>query len=120
MRFQKLATAWCKSCFGEAILKDKKERSYRFLEEAIELAQACSCDEEQAHELVKYVFSRPAGVPYREIGGVMVTLAVLCETMFESMEEAGIAELARNIENTEKIRVKGLAKRTVGPSIPGK
>mgnify|MGYP006958842284 CR=1 FL=1 len=57
---------------------DKAERSHRFLEEALELVQACGCSASEAHQLVDYVFGRAVGHASQEAGGVMVTLAALC------------------------------------------
>ena len=34
-------TEWMLACFGKKIASDKMERNHRFLEEAIELVQAC-------------------------------------------------------------------------------
>ncbi|RQS15519.1 hypothetical protein DIE07_03565 [Burkholderia sp. Bp9002] len=34
---------WMLECFGAAIATDRMERNHRFLEEALELVQACGC-----------------------------------------------------------------------------
>lgn len=60
------------ACFGATISRDKAERNHRFLEEALELVQACGCTESEAAQLVAYVYGRPAGDPPQEVGGVMV------------------------------------------------
>lgn len=73
------------------------ERRHRFLEEAIELAQASGCTREDARIIVDYVFDRPAGAQEQEVGGVMVTLAALCNALKLTMSDAGDKELARKL-----------------------
>ncbi len=86
--------------------EDRRERTHRFLEEALELAQANGCTREDAQALVEYVFSRPKGAPHLEVGGVLVTLAGLCVASEIQMEEAAEHELARNWNRIEIIRKK--------------
>jgi hypothetical protein len=76
--FQESVADWMLNCFGREISRDTVERNHRFLEEALELVQACGATAEEAHQLVDYVFNRPVGAPAQEVGGVMVTLAALC------------------------------------------
>jgi NTP pyrophosphatase (non-canonical NTP hydrolase) len=83
---------------------------HRFLEEAIELAQASKCSREDAHALVDYVFSRPDGDKLQETGGVLVTLAALCSAQGIDMDNAGEEELRRNWSRIDKIRAKQAAK----------
>jgi hypothetical protein len=91
------------------------ERSHRFLEEAIELAQASGCTKEDARLLVEYVFDRPKGTQEQEVGGVMVTLAALCSALKLKMDDAGDKELARNWERIEAIRRKQASKPAGSP-----
>lgn len=88
------------------------ERNYRFLEESLELVQSCQCSREDAHKLVDYVFSRPAGDKYQETGGVMVTLAALCNVHKIDIENFALVELDRieKPEVIEKIRRKHVSK----------
>lgn len=76
--FQQRVEPWLLACFGEQIAADTIERNHRFLEESLELVQACGCTQSEAHQLVDYVFGRPVGEVQQEAGGVMVTLAALC------------------------------------------
>ena len=76
--FQQRAAEWYRACFTEADQISPVERTHRFLEEALELAQASNCSREEAIELVDYVFGRKPGDAKDEVGGVMVTLAILC------------------------------------------
>lgn len=113
--FQRRVDPWLLSCFGEAIARDRTERSHRFLEEAIETVQATGTTRSEAHQLVDYVFDRPAGELPQEIGGVMVTLAALCLAHGVDMAEAGEIELARVWTKVEKIRAKQAAKPKHSP-----
>jgi hypothetical protein len=83
---------------------------HRFLEEALELAQANVSSYDDAHALVEYVFGRPPGQPEQEVGGVMVTLASLCSASEINMDEAGDRELERNWDRIDVIRAKQQAK----------
>jgi len=75
--FQDRLGYWMHECFGPTISADKVERNDRFIEEALELAQASGYSKDRAHALVDYVFTRPQGEINQEVGGVMVTLAAL-------------------------------------------
>ena len=108
---QFLAARWARACFPEAIVENRLERGLRVFEEAGELLQLAGGTAEDAHRLVAYVFARPAETdPYREIGGVLVSLAVLCEVFGVDLEEAWEREMARCIARTDEIRAKQAAK----------
>lgn len=104
--FQSRVYQWVCSCFGVKVAADKVERNHRFLEESLELAQSLDCSREEAHQLVDYVFSRPIGEPYQEVGGVMLTLAALCQANDLDMMVSGETELERVWTKIEKIREK--------------
>jgi hypothetical protein len=108
--YQDRVKEWLATCFPQSVPADPQERTHRFLEEALELAQANGCAREEAQALVEYVYSRPAGRPELEVGGVMVTLASLCSTTSIDMTEAGDRELQRNWERIEAIRRKQASK----------
>lgn len=113
--FQERVGAWMLACFGEAIAADRLERNHRFLEEALELVQACGCTAAEAHRLVTYVFGRPPGDPGQEVGGVMATLAAHCRAHGIDMEAAGETELARIWTKVDQIRAKQAAKPKHSP-----
>jgi hypothetical protein len=113
--FQHRVRDWVLACFGEVIAADVTERNHRFLEEALELVQAKGCTVSEARQLVEYVFARPAGDPNQEVGGVLVTLAALCEPSGIDMVQAGEAELARVWTKVEAIRAKQAAKPKHSP-----
>lgn len=101
--------------------KDMQTRVYRFIEEALELAQALGCTREKAHALVDYVFGRPAGKPEQELGGTMITLAALANTMQTSMVDEGWREYDRvnTPELMKKIRDKQASKVNPDSPLPG-
>jgi hypothetical protein len=109
---------WMIECFGVVIAADRQERNHRFLEEALELVQACNCGRDEAHQLVDYVYGREVGEKTQEVGGVMVTLAALCLAQNLDMHTASEAELARVWTKVEQIRAKQQAKPAIGP-LPG-
>ena len=113
--YQSRVDAWLIACFGETIARDRQERNHRFLEEALELVQACECTAGEAHQLVDYVFGRPVGEPYQESGGVSNTHAALCLAQGIDMDEAAETELARVWTKVEKIRAKQAAKPKHSP-----
>jgi len=113
--FQYRVQPWLLECFGERIANDIIERNHRFLEEALELVQACGCNVDEAHQLVDYVFSRAVGEQRQEVGGVMVTLAALCLAHGLNMHEAGEIELNRIWGKIDIIRSKQAAKPRNSP-----
>lgn len=118
--FQVRVFPWLLECFGDAIAGDTMERNHRFLEEALELVQACGCTPDEAHKLVDYVFGRRVGERAQEVGGVMVTLAALCLAQGLDMHQAGETELSRITQPAmvELIREKQKAKPAMSP-LPG-
>lgn len=115
MDFQDRVKDWMTACFPAEATSDVQERLHRFLEEALELAQASGGSREDAIALVDYVFSRPPGQPQLEAGGVMVTLAGLCSASGFDMAEAGETELSRNWDRLEIIRAKRAARPDNSP-----
>ena len=102
------------ACFGADIASDRIERADRFTEEALELAQTIpGFTADRAHALVDYVFGRDVGERGQEVGGVMVTLAALCDTFDISIDAEAKRELARIWTKVEQIRAKQAAKPTV-------
>lgn len=115
LNFQARVQPWMMACFGEMIAGDREERNHRFLEESLELVQACGCSASEAHQLVDYVFNRPVGEKAQEVGGVMVTLAALCLAQQLDMHDAAEVELARIWTKVEQIRAKQAAKPKHSP-----
>ncbi len=71
---------WVGDTFGYANL-ETEERCKRFVEEAIELAQAEGLTEEQVRAIVSYVYEKPGGEVQQEVGGVGTTLLAYCEAV---------------------------------------
>lgn len=101
---------WAIDCFGEKIVFNKKERNARFLEEALELVQCLGASREMAHSMVDYVFDRPAGEKWQEVGGAIVTLATLCEVHNIELIDAWRGELDRIKNLGTQIKAKNLEK----------
>lgn len=108
--YQVRVEQWLAACFTPEVRSNRSERTHRFLEEALELAQANGCSRNDAMVLVDYVFGRPKGEPDQEVGGVMVTLASLCSATGLNMDEAGDRELERNWNRIDAIRAKQQSK----------
>lgn len=119
MNFQEIVGHWVVACFGEEIANDKIERNHRFVEEALELAQACGANRQDCHELVDYVFKREIGEREQEVGGVMVTLAALCNAQGLDMNLSGYHEISRCFTKVKEIRAKQKRKPKLGP-LPGR
>ncbi len=121
MDFQGEAVDWARECFGREATEDARHRAVRFLEEALELAQACDVGVGSARGVVHWVYSRPRGAIGQEIGGVALTLAVLAA----SVELEGVAcawrELRRVQGKVEEIREResGKPKFVPGPAGEG-
>lgn len=111
---------WVNSTFGADETPGKKlaVRNWRYFEESAELVQALGCTEEEAYQIVAYVFGRPVGEPGQEVGGAMVTLAALCNAAGIEMYEEGNIELHRisQPEMVEKIREKQASKPDFSPT----
>ena len=116
--FQESAEAWAKACFGDRYDRDKMERADRFLEEALELLQSLGYPRERIAELVDYVYGRPAGDPAQEMGGTMLTLALLAGANGLDAEVCAEVELERVHGKIEKIRAKQKS-RVEGSALPG-
>lgn len=113
--YQQKVEEWLVACFPPESWANKNERVHRFLEEALELAQAHGCSKEDAVTLVSYVYGRPVGQPEAETGGVLVTLAALCSATEIEMVGAGERELAKNWSRIEAIRQKQASKPPGSP-----
>lgn len=108
--FQTRVDEWMMSCFGPMTSKDKQERGWRFIEEALELVQACGISKEHVLEIVDYVYSRPVGEIYKEVGGVRVTLCALCTANLIKEQDAEKDELKRIWTIIDQVREKQAGK----------
>lgn len=71
---QRRVETWVTQCFGEDILLNKRERIRRFVEEALELAQATGLTMQDICDVGNYVYARPVGEVPQEVAGCGVTL----------------------------------------------
>jgi hypothetical protein len=117
--FQKRAMYWAKKCFGLTLATDIRERNQRFIEEALELVQACGLTRREALGAVNYVYGRPVGDKRQEVGGVYTTLAILCSAHNIDMVGEGERDLREidNAETTGRIRMKREGKPDFGGEI---
>lgn len=111
---------WIEEVFGEGERKNSFSRGNRFMEEAIELYQANGGTAKDAHDLVDYVFGRPIGEFRQEVGGVLLTLAGLCNSRKVNMAECADEDLARVFTPECIARAKAkAATATPGSPLPG-
>lgn len=92
---QRQAHRWGAETFGIGNVINVQERARRFLEEAIELAQAVGLDHGQVRDLARHVYAKPPGDFLQEAGGAGVTLLVLCEALGISADCAEVEEINR-------------------------
>jgi len=115
---QEIVRNWVVRVFSEDVCKDTVERGFRCLEEVIELAQALMISKEQAHALVDYVYSRPAGEPGQELAGVLATLYATAAALNVSLDEVFATEVQRihTPEIIRKVQRRQVEKREIGHS----
>lgn len=101
---------WLIDTFGKDSLMDKDERTRRFIEEAIELAQSTGCPKENVLFLVNHVYGRDEDPVEREVGGVVNTLAALCTSYGIDMGECAADEMERCWKRQDLIREKNKKK----------
>jgi len=116
--FQAQVHKWVCSTFNAEVAADRTERAHRFIEEALELAQATGCTKADASMLLDYVYSRPVGRISQEVGGTMVSLAALCNAHGITIETAAWTEIEQCWQRSDKIRAKWLTKPKGSP-LPG-
>lgn len=121
LRNERQATVldWCKATFaapnGDLDEATPDTRCLRFVEEAIELAQAHGLDKALVLKQLEEVFSRPRGEPVQEIGGVMVTLNAYCESTGVSLAVCEDLEIIRcNARPIEHFQARQKEKRERG------
>jgi NTP pyrophosphatase (non-canonical NTP hydrolase) len=93
---QEAVHEWYETLFrGTPEEHTKKTLAMRFLEEALELAQACDLEKEDVYRQLRYTFSRPKGTVEEEIAGVMMTLQHIGNMENIDIQDATLAELER-------------------------
>jgi hypothetical protein len=85
---------WAADMFGP-IARNRTERASRFVEEALELAQAAGLSEDTVARIALRVYSRPAGLLPKEIGQAQATLETFAENEGMNADELAEHEWAR-------------------------
>lgn len=117
-QFQNEVNRWCTEAFGAEETMDVKDRSHRFTEEALELAQATGTTKEDALALVNYVYARPVGEVSNEIGGSLLTLNALSTALGLEVRKCADAILEYAWANIERVKAKRASRRE-GSALPG-
>lgn len=94
MTRQEAALAWAVDTFGD-IAKDPHERACRFVEEAIELAQAAGIDRDTLGKIIERVYSRNPGDLRKEVGQAALTIELFAEVLHIDAGRAAQAEYSR-------------------------
>lgn len=110
---QKTCFAWVVATLGDRLAESREERTLRFLEEAIELAQAQGIEEKRVNTMTAYVYDRPVGEPQQEMAGCLFTLACLAEAEGVDIEHITWGELARVLRRITEVRAKHFQKPPV-------
>lgn len=104
-------TSWAIKVFGARLVYDKRHRSLRFLEEALELVQACGLDKIDALKVMSQVYAKPAEkVIAKEVAGSFTTLMALSSCLSIDFEGAYEDEMSYRHNNVELIRKKNQEK----------
>jgi len=85
---------WAVATFGP-IAAQLNERGMRFVEEAVEVAQAAGVNKAQALAIINRVYDRPAGDVRKEIPQAGLTLLCLSQAASVDLEDAVAAEFER-------------------------
>lgn len=102
-RFSRDAMAWRTETLGRPM---SEVASLRVAEEFCEAVQSLGVTLADFIALAANVWIKPRGDLKQEIGGVMMTLAVLCEVQGISLSEAASTELQRAIGKSSEIQEK--------------
>jgi hypothetical protein len=104
--YQERIDEWMLNTFGEKVLSDRKERSHRFAEEALELLQATGYTKEELQNMIDYVYNRPVGEVRQEVGGTIHCLSALCTAYHITMSHEALTVMHYCEYNSDKIRKK--------------
>ncbi|CCV12895.1 hypothetical protein [Mesorhizobium sp. STM 4661] len=107
---QRRVTQFLVDAFPEDPVVRPKVRVYRFLEEAMELAQAMGVTRWQAFKLLWYVFGRPVGDVKQELGGTVFTLVGVANSLGTNIIREGHASVDEAYGRIDKIRAKSKTK----------
>lgn len=91
----RIALDWATRCFGPEHVTNWGIRALRLVEEAIELCQALGVPKEKVLQCTETVYARPVGDAQQELGGVLLTTHILCESMALDADDIFERELRR-------------------------
>ncbi|HET7552174.1 MAG TPA: hypothetical protein VFK04_12860 [Gemmatimonadaceae bacterium] len=91
---QSRVAAWTVETFGAESMS-RYERAARFIEEAVELAQACGIWRDVLDRIVARVYGKENGDPASEVGNVGLTLLALAAALNVSADDAERRDIAR-------------------------
>lgn len=86
--------AWAIDTFV-AVATNPRERAMRFVEEAVELAHACSIDEATMRAIVARVYARLPGEVPKEMGQALATLELLAKIVDVDLDDEATREFYR-------------------------
>jgi NTP pyrophosphatase (non-canonical NTP hydrolase) len=86
---------WACETFGAEVAMNPAERLMRFIEEAIELANACDMPRETMEKIVDRVYSRGPGNIKQEAAQCQVTLELFAKVMRIDLDAAATEEFQR-------------------------
>lgn len=92
---QRLVVNWCIRCFGLEHTRNREQHAVRLLEEVLEACQSVRVSPEMAHKLIDYVYGRPVGQVYQELGGIGLTLLAFVDACDQSAAACEAQELMR-------------------------
>ena len=105
LNWQRMIGEWVVKTFGKESM-NSRERTLRFLEESIELAQAHGITPEETNKTVIRVYKKPPGNPTQEVGGVMVTLLAFADYHQYNIHECLVTEWTRISRPTPEVAEK--------------
>lgn len=110
-RVQDESSSWTTQTFGSLYLIHKKERLFRFMEEALETVQAGGMTEDELSQVIRQVYDRPADPDIKkEIGGALITLGTLAEAFGTRLDFCFRMAMARCWRDQDKIRIRHFTK----------
>lgn len=118
----RLCRRWSSLVFREHFNKiTPKVRSFRLLEESVELAQAEGATREEILIIVDQVMAKEPGNPFGELGGVLICAAAYASTRDMDMDFVFMSEFERIMDPAimDRVRNRNLTGDKIGMRIDG-
>lgn len=97
---------FCLRCFGFSNTFNKRERAYRYAEEAMELLQAAGLTKSEVEYILSHVYSKEVGDLRKELANAQQTLLALSSAYGIHLEDEVERDLKWANENIPHIREK--------------